>query len=178
MELSTLSDEELMVRVQSGNPQAYEMLFSRHSGSLFGYLRRRTGQDELDADLFQETWLKVHRFSGSWRPDQAFKPWLYGVALNTARDAGRKSQRRVSTVMLEHDRPQAPQAHAQRLTLEQAIEALPENLKDAFLLGAVHGMDHREIATQLDISPANARARISRARAFLRDWLHKRGGAK
>ena len=74
--------------------------------------------------------------------------------------------------------PQAPQAHAQRLTLEQAIEALPENLKDAFLLGAVHGMDHREIATQLDISPANARARISRARAFLRDWLHKRGGAK
>ena len=167
-----------MVRVQSGNPQAYEALFSRHSGALFGYLRRRTGQDELAAELFQETWLKVHRFSSSWRAEQAFKPWLYGVALNTARDAGRKSQRRVSTVALEHDKPQAPRSHAQRLTLEQAIEALPENLKDAFLLGAVHGMDHKEIAEQLEISPANARARISRARAFLRDWLDKRGGAK
>lgn len=167
-----------MVRVQSGNPQAYEMLFARHSRPLFGYLRRRTGQEELAAELFQETWLKVHRFSSSWRAEQAFKPWLYGVALNTARDAGRKSQRRVPTVALEHDKPLAPQAHARRLTLEQAIEALPENLKDAFLLGAVHGMDHKEIATQLDISPANARARISRARAFLRDWLDKRGGAK
>lgn len=178
MELSTLSDEELMVRVQSGNPQAYELLFQRHSGPLFGYLRRRSGQEELAAELFQETWLKVHRFSGSWRADQPFKPWLYGVALNTARDAGRKSQRRVSTTVLEFDEPQAPSAHARRLTLEQAIDALPEKLKDAFLLGAVHGLDHKEVAEQLEISPANARARISRARAFLRDWLDKRGGAK
>jgi RNA polymerase sigma-70 factor (ECF subfamily) len=57
------------------------------------------------------------------------------------------------------------------MDLEQAIGALPENLREAFLLGVVEGFDHREVAGQLEISPDNARARISRARARLRELL-------
>ena len=48
---------------------------------------------------------------------------------------------------------------------------LPENLRDAFLLAAVNGLDHNEIATALDISADNARARVSRARVRLREIL-------
>ena len=50
-----------------------------------------------------------------------------------------------------------------RMDLEQAIAALPENLREAFLLGVVEGFDHKEVAAQLDIRPDNVRARISRA---------------
>jgi RNA polymerase sigma-70 factor (ECF subfamily) len=57
------------------------------------------------------------------------------------------------------------------MDLEAAIGSLPENLREAFLLGAVEGFDHREVAAQLEISPDNARARISRARARLREIL-------
>ncbi|MED5374864.1 MAG: RNA polymerase sigma factor [Myxococcota bacterium] len=181
MSLLSLTDEELMVQVQAGNAQAFELLFQRHGKGLFGYLRRRSGDEQRASELFQDTWLKVHRFSDSYQAGQPFKPWLFGIAVNTFRDSGRKQQRQVDTVAIEPDRPlgrSVPAAeHAQRLTLEKAIDALPDTLKDAFLLGVVHGMDHREIAAQLDISPANARARISRARAFLRDYLRDGGAA-
>ena len=66
--------------------------------------------------------------------------------------------------------PVQPQSDA-RLQLESAIAQMPSSLRDAFLLGVVEGFDHREVAAQLDISPANARARISRGRAWLRRYL-------
>ena len=60
-----------------------------------------------------------------------------------------------------------------RLNLERAIADMPETLRDAFLLGVVEGFDHREVAEQLEISTANARARISRGRAWLRQRLQE-----
>jgi RNA polymerase sigma-70 factor, ECF subfamily len=171
MDLRSLSDEELMEHVQQGNRPAYETLFERHRGSVFGFLVRRTRERERASDLFQETWLRVHKGRHTYQAGQKFKPWLFGIALNASRDAGRKDTRRVDTVEMTMDRPARSIDHAQRMTLEQAIDTLPENLKDAFLLGAVHGLDHNEVAERLDISPANARARISRARKFLREKL-------
>jgi len=58
-----------------------------------------------------------------------------------------------------------------RLTLERGLAAMPETLREAFVLGAVEGFDHNEVADTLSISPANARARISRGRAWLRRFI-------
>jgi RNA polymerase sigma-70 factor (ECF subfamily) len=57
------------------------------------------------------------------------------------------------------------------VALSRAIEQLPVPLREAFLLGAVHGLDHQELAVALDVTPDNARARLSRARARLRALL-------
>jgi RNA polymerase sigma factor (sigma-70 family) len=173
MDLAQKTDEELMVLTQQGDAAAYEALFKRHDRAVYGFLLRKTRRPEYARELFQETWLKVHRGRHTYRSGQAFRPWLYGIALNATRDAGRQANRRVDTVELSIDKPVAAERHADRLTLEHAIDQLPDTLRDAFLLGAVHGLDHREVAEQLDISPDNARARISRARAFLRDHLGK-----
>ncbi len=173
MDLDKKTDEDLMVLTQQGNAAAYEVLFKRHDRAIYGFLLRKTRQPEYASELFQETWLKVHRGRHTYRQGQAFRPWLYGIALNATRDAGRQASRRVDTVELSIDKPVAAERHADRLTLEQAIDLLPDTLRDAFLLGAVHGLDHREVAEQLNISPDNARARISRARSFLRDHLGK-----
>jgi len=171
MDLRNLSDEELMQRVQQNDTAAYEMLFERHRSGSYGFLLRKVRDRELASDLFQETWLRVHRGRRTYRPGQNFKPWLFGIALNTARDAGRKRSRELETVELRVDKPSPRSDHAGRMTLETAIGKLPETLRDAFLLGAVHGLDHNEVAARLDISPANARARISRARKLLREQL-------
>ena len=166
-----VSDEELMVRVQQGDTAAYDALFARHSRSVYGYLLRRTREPEQASELFQETWLKVHKGRHTYRRDQRFRPWLFGIATNAARDAGRRSTRRVETVDVEVEQVTPAERHEERLSLEAAIDRLPDTLREAFLLGAVHGLDHREVAAQLDISPDNARARISRARAALRKLL-------
>ena len=120
----------------------------------------------------------MHRGRHTWREGSPFRPWLFGIALNAMRDAERRAGRRVHTVALSPDsRAQRASAHTApgrpelRMTLEEAVYALPDTLREAFLLGAVLGFDHREVANQLGITPANARARISRARAKLRALL-------
>lgn len=174
MNSQDLTDEELMQRVQAGDAVSYQALFDRHNRAVYGFLLRSTGQPEHAAELFQDTWLKVHRARQTWNADQRFRPWLFGIAANTRRDAARRAGRQVATVELTES--PAPGARPEvQLTLERAITALPEQLREAFLLGAVHGFDHNEVADQLGISPDNARARISRARATLRKALGVEG---
>ncbi len=172
------TDEELMARIQAGDEASFAELFERYDALLYGFLLRRTRDPERAGELFQETWLNVHRGRRTWREGHPFRPWLFGIALNAMRDADRRSGRRVRTVALSPDsgaqRSSArtgPGRPELRMTLEDAVHALPDTLREAFLLGAVLGFDHREVARQLGITPANARARISRARAKLRALL-------
>lgn len=160
-----------MTQVQAGDAQAYGALFERHQARIYGFLVRRSGDRELAADLYQETFLRVFRARHQWKPGRPFRPWLFGIAANAARDRARYRARRPVEVGVEDwDAPVTPNVDV-RLQLEQAIGRLPETLRDAFLLGVAEGLDHNEVAAALDITPANARARISRARRQLRAWL-------
>jgi RNA polymerase sigma factor (sigma-70 family) len=173
------TDEELMTLVQQAEPAvaaaAYQQLYARHQARVYGFLVRRVRDPELAADLFQETFLSVYRARHTWQDGRRFRPWLFSIAANAGRDQGRRARRTPELDAFDersavhHDRP------GPRLDLERAIGALPETLRDAFLLGAVEGMDHNEVGEALSISPDNARARLSRARAWLRDRLEGRG---
>lgn len=161
-----------MRRVQQGDKSSYHTLFDRYNRAIFGYLRRYSPTEPIAEEMFQETWLKVYRARHTWHTNQAFRPWLYRVATNTARDTSRRTTRRIEEVPAdrEHENPLARDT-TKALDIETAVHQLPEHLKTAFLLGPVHGFDHKEIAEMLDITPDNARARISRARAALRNEL-------
>ena len=162
-----------MERVQDGDAAAYDELFARHHPRIYGFLLRRTRDPQRAADLFQETFLSVYRARHNWKRDRPFRPWLFTIAANLSRDAARRAARAPEEPLEDaHLRPEHPRPDT-RIHLEEAIAGLPDTLRDAFLLGVVEGFDHREVASQLDITPDNARARISRARA----WLRKRLGA-
>lgn len=163
-----------MLDVQRGDSQAFEVLFGRYERPIYGFLVRRTGDREAAAELFQDTFLKVYRARDSWDPARPVKPWLFGIAAHAAIDQKRRQVRRPVAVALEEwDAP--TRAHSEptdaRLTLERGLAAMPETLREAFVLGAVQGLNHHEIAEALTISPANARARISRGRAWLRRFI-------
>ena len=169
---SERSDEELMELVQQGDRQAYRALFDRYQAPVWTFLKRRGGDDESSSEIFQETFLKVWRAAGTYRKGQRVKPWIYRIAVNASRDRYRSSTREVDTAAYDPDFTAGRLARpVEHLHLQRAIEALPDNLREAFLLGAVSGLDHNELAAALDISPANARARVSRARARLRSAL-------
>lgn len=150
------------------------MLFGRYERSIYSFLVRRTGDRDAASELFQDTFLKVWRARSSWDSSRPVKPWLFGIAANAAADHGRRRQRRPTAVVLEDwDAPVAPtneQTDA-RLMLERGLVEMPESLREAFLLGAVHGLDHQEVAETLAITPDNARARVSRGRAWLRRFF-------
>lgn len=167
----TRSDEVLMLAVQAGDPDAYTELFARYRAPIYGYALRLTRQPELAEDVFQDTFLNVHRARAAWSPSLGtFRAWLYRIATNAAHDRARRSQRRpevlTDDVVLTHLDPQN-----ERIDLERAVAALPDTLREAFMLGVVEGLDHQEVAAALEISPDNARARITRARSRLRELL-------
>lgn len=173
-DLTTSTDEELMLQVRAGDSRAFGELYRRYERPVYSFLVRRTGDREVAAELFQETFLRVHRKSATFDVSRRFRSWLFGIAAHAAIDRGRKQVRRPVAVSLQEWDGQK-EAHGSatdaRLALEKGIAAMPATLREAFLLGAVEGFDHNEIADQLDISPANARARISRGRAWLRRFL-------
>lgn len=175
-----------MVLVQAGNRDAFGALFARYQRPIWSWLARRTGDRELSAELYQETFLRVWRSAKTFRAGQPVKPWIYRIAANVARDKFRREQRRIDTTEFEEGRStdtfwrqggHGRDAHPlSGVDLERAILRLPDTLREAFLLGPVQGLDHNELAEALQITPANARRRVSRARAQLRDIIKADGG--
>lgn len=162
-----------MLRVQTGDAAAFDALFVRYQNPLWSFLIRRTRDEQSSSELFQEVFLKVWRAAGTFRPEYKVRPWLYRIAVNAMRDRYRASQREleVDDSASVEDVGTAPLRTLDRMALESAIAQLPPAYQEAFLLGVVHGLDHNELADALNISPANARARVSRARSRLRALL-------
>src|SRR3990170_5013323 len=90
---SSLSDEELMKRYQSGDEAAFEEIYSRYAKRIYGFLLRRLGHPDECAELFQETFLRLHRGRSLYRPEMPFKAWVYTIANNLVRDRVRARAR-------------------------------------------------------------------------------------
>lgn len=168
------ADEALMERVQAGDEEAFALLYRRYRTPLYGYLRRMVPRGELADEILQDSFLNAYRARDDWRTHRgSFRSWLYRIATNLVRDrargAGRRPEAGVEDVGTFGGGGADPLS---RLSLERALDGLPEPLREAFWLGAVDGLDHREVALALSISPDNARARISRARQHLRAALN------
>jgi RNA polymerase sigma-70 factor, ECF subfamily len=99
------TDEELALRLQQGDRTTLTTLVARHYDALLGYLYRMTGGDRsLAEDLAQETFLRALRAIEQYRRDYRFKPWLYAIATNLARNHyNRADTRRTRSVEAEDD---------------------------------------------------------------------------
>lgn len=158
--------------VQRGESQAFQILFTRYKDPIWSFILRKVRDRNLTADLYQEVFLRVWKSAHTFRAGQKVRPWVYQISSNVMRDQYRKGTRQVQTTELDDLTPGQMTDPIGMTDLENAISSLPEPLKDAFLLGAVQGLDHNEVATALNISSANARARLSRARIRLRELLN------
>jgi RNA polymerase sigma-70 factor (ECF subfamily) len=171
------SDAELW---RDGNAAAMGELFRRHAPAVFVFLVRRTGDRELAEDLtslvFLEAWRKRRgvRLSG----DSAL-PWLYGVALNCARNARRSLRRhRAALARLALERAPAADAPDRDLGGVLALLArLPENQRDAILACAWSGLSYEDASVALGIPVGTVRSRLSRARARLQELEAEHGHA-
>src|SRR5688500_15057899 len=85
------TDEELMERFVAGDTGAFDALFSRHAKPLQGYLTRFAGRSAA-ADLVQTAFLSLVRARGRYQKGARFRPWLYAIAANAARDSLRRGK--------------------------------------------------------------------------------------
>lgn len=127
-------------------------------------------------DFTQEAFVRAWKRLDQFRGDAAFSTWLHSITASVALNGLRKVDRhRKRERSLEDAAPVAsPQRVAEpgvRERIEEAVNALPEIYRTVFLMHDLEGFSHGEIAAALDVAEGTSKARLSRARAKLRDAL-------
>jgi RNA polymerase sigma-70 factor (ECF subfamily) len=187
---AALDDRLLVLDFQAGNPQAFVEIHQR-----YGPLARRVCQRFLpnphDGDeAFQETMIRVYqglyRFNGRY----ALQPWVARIAKNVSLDILRGRARRPKNddwAPLAEELP-APDDEAEQIVerlvqhdmVLAVLSDLPETHRQALMMRELDGRSHREIAQEMEVSTAQAKALIHRAKmSFRKRWLEKvaeRGG--
>ncbi len=169
------TDEELMERFCDGEQAAFEALFARHAGRVQGFLARMVRDGPLAEDLLQTTFLSVIRARGRYEPGTRFAPWLLTIAANAARDALRRRQH-VEAYSKERDPspasvPPGVGDPGMRRRLEDALQQLHPDQREAVILSKVEGWSFEEIASMRGISVGAARVRAHRGYEKLRQLL-------
>jgi RNA polymerase sigma-70 factor (ECF subfamily) len=157
---------------------------------LYGYLRRYVGDDDLAADVFQNTWVAVFRKIQQYEPGRPARPWLYAIATNQAIDAMRRRGRRVESSNLvigpepgeEVPRPltellAAPGPDPAEVTIgaetqarvRAAVDSLPELLRQVVIMVYFQGLKYQDVADILGVPLGTVKSRIHAALAKLGD---------
>lgn len=181
------ADLPLMEALQADNESALNELINRHREPLVRFVYRYLHDEAAARDVVQETFVRVFFKAKKFEPRSSVKTWIYAIALNLARDQGRKLAKRRREVSLNasgpDDRPpmeiadsgptpgEAADQRDHFRGLQRAIDKLPHKLKAALILFSIEGRSQREAADILGTTPKTVETRVYHAKEKLRRLL-------
>jgi len=177
----SVSDTELIHRVQAGQRAAFDVLVRRYQQKVFNLVLRYVREPMEAEDVTQEAMIKAYRALPGFRGDSAFYTWLYRIAINTAKNRLSNVSRKLFVCLPQDedgdsasfvDSRLRDEATPERLllseeiedTVNQAMQALPEELRAAIVMRELDGLSYEEIAAAMDCPVGTVRSRIFRAR--------------
>ncbi len=179
------SDESLLRSHLEGDVDAFPALLQRYRNELHGFLARFLGSPTAAEDVFQDTFLQIHISGATFDQTRNFKPWLYTIAANKARDFHRKRKRRTMASldapigrnidganlldMLESDqaKPDQPSEIAdQQALVKRVLDGLPDHHREVILLGYFQRMSYQQVADVLGIPLGTVKSRLHAAVAL------------
>ncbi len=175
-----LIDQELVLRVQKCDKKAFDLLVLKYQQKISNLISRYIRDPHEVLDVTQEAFIKAYRALPKFRGDSAFYTWLYRIAINTAKNYLVAQGRRPPTDDVEAETAEqmdvgvrlketgTPENHVLTeeisMTVQKAIEDLPEDLRTAIILRELEGMSYEEIANAMSCPVGTVRSRIFRAR--------------
>ena len=181
------TDEELMLRVQGGDTDCYDVLVERYKVRLFNYLLRLTSSRDDAEEIAQEAFVKAYIHAEKYKTIAKFSTWLYTIATNLVRNRVRSRSRAPMLVSLwtrawgegEEERPlEIPDTHRspdetindRELSdvISRAIQEIPEKYRESFVLREINELSYEEIAAVTGLKLGTVRSRINRARNYFR----------
>lgn len=181
------ADQALVERVQAGDKSAFDALVIKYQHKIVNLIGRYVHDQAEQKDVAQEAFIKAYRALANFRGDSAFYTWLYRIAINTAKnhlvamgrrppptdiDAGDAEQFDGMTRLKDVDSPEHELLREEiERTVNQAIAALPEDLRTAITLREMEGMSYEEIAVAMECPIGTVRSRIFRAREAIDNKL-------
>ena len=169
-----MNEADCIRRAQQGDAEATRDLYRRYAPRVHAVVRRLAGDDALAEDWAQDAWVRAFRALPTFRGDARFSTWLHRIAVNSALHGRRWRERRVSReAPLEHERePSGRSDHvALRISLQRALDELPEGMRQIVVLHDVEGYTHEEIGELLGIAAGTSKSQLFKARARLRGLL-------
>lgn len=175
------NDDELIRRC-TADPEAFRELVERFQAKIYSFLIHLAGRQAAE-DLFQEVWLKVFKNASSYEPRGKAVSWLFKIANNLALDDRAKWTRGGDSIDVEvaaawlSDPAPGPQSTAEnnekRVRLAAALNELPIEQRQIFLMREYGEMSFKEIAESLDIPLGTALSRMNYALGKLRSALEE-----
>lgn len=185
------ADALLVARAKAGEVSAFEMLVVKYQRRIERLISRMVRDSDLVQDIAQETFIRAYRALPQFRGESAFYTWLYRIAVNTAKKAlvERKRDPLVSESMLvSQEEGEEPSRIENELsdgetpegvlatkeiaaTVNAAIDALSEDLRQAIVLREIEGLSYEEIADMMNCPIGTVRSRIFRAREAIANKL-------
>ena len=161
------SDEVLMREYQLGSRPAFEELYARYSGPLYGFFRRRLDSPQRAEELAQETFLAVIRGVARYEPRALVRTYLYGIALKLV-----ASERRKKRICADLDsEPSTPGTQESGFWVREALAKLDIGDREILMLREYEQLSYAEIAGLLRIPVNTVRSRLFRARMALKEQL-------
>jgi RNA polymerase sigma-70 factor (ECF subfamily) len=177
------SDEQLLLDYRRGDRRSFQQLMERHQRELYHFLVRFLGNRASAEDVFQETFLQVHQSADHFDIDRRFRPWLFTIAANKARDLIRAQARRPTNPLqasiskgeddggqfidLMQAAVEMPGEHIEREELQQAVHrtvmSMPEHLREILLLSYFHQFPYKQIGDILGIPLGTVKSRLHAA---------------
>lgn len=181
--MKTATDEQLLARHLSGETGAFAVLVERHADELYRFLARFIGSRSLAEDLVQEVFLQVYQVADRFDASRRFKPWLFTIAANKARDLMRGRRRRPEVpfnaqveggqkegqIFLDFlaDAAAGPverlEEQEEKDLVRQVLNALPDHLREVLILSYYHQFAYKEIAEMLQIPLGTVKSRLHAA---------------
>jgi RNA polymerase sigma-70 factor (ECF subfamily) len=176
-----INHNDIITRCRKGDELAMEALYLHYKIPLFNLAYRLSYDHAIAEDLLQEIFLKVFARLGELRKEEAFKAWIYRIALNTCishlRVWKKRNKKLISINQVEWKLGEDAFGEDNKLIkhqLDKAINELPEKLKSVFLLHDVQGFKHKEIAQILRCSVGTSKSQLFKARMKIRQFLKKK----
>jgi RNA polymerase sigma-70 factor (ECF subfamily) len=183
------SDEQLLENYRNGERPAFSQLVGRYQRELYHFLVRFLGNRAAAEDVFQETFLQVHQSAQQFDPQRRFRPWLFTIAANKARDLIRSQARRPTNPLqaninagddesgefidLMQSAAEMPSEPMEKRELQQlvhnTVSTMPEHLREILLLSYFHQFPYKQIGEILEIPLGTVKSRLHAAVAHFAD---------
>ena len=183
------SDEDLMLAYGAGEAGAFDKLYARHKGGVYRYILRQCRNAGIADELFQDVWMNAIRVRASYAPTAKFTTWIYTLAHNRLVDHWRASGKMKlasidddengdardivqSIPAAANDEPETRAVSGELgAQLKEALAALPDDQRHAFLLQYEGGLSLAEIAELTGVGMETVKSRLRYATAKLRSAL-------
>ena len=183
------TDEQLLDSYRAGDKKSFTELVSRYERELYHFLVRFLNDRAAAEDIFQETFLQIHQSAESFDTHRRFRPWMFTIAANKARDLIRSNSRRptnplqasingndeesgefLDLMKSSDDMPDVPmQKRELRQKVQATVTGMPEHLREILLLSYFHQFPYQQISDILDIPLGTVKSRLHSAVAYFAD---------